>query len=558
MMNERTKLGLGILEAALLLGLLGDALLRAKPWGLNVLLWFVAFVAALTALLKQKHIALAGEGSWLLPCGLLFAAFFAWRDSLTLRFLDALSILVLLALVILRTREGRIRLAGLSDYALALLISGANAIFGMFPLVFIDVRWREIPRAGWSRHVLAIVRGLAIAVPLLLIFGALLMAADSIFERLISNTFPFEPDLLLRHLTLILFFAWVTGGFMRGMLLGRDAPFKSDRDAVLTTLGLDAGINGAQAGNLAGGNTGTAKTTAEDAGASSARWHPTLGIVEIGIVLGLLDVLFFSFVVVQLRYLFGGANHVLTSAGLTYADYARRGFFELVWVAALVLPLLLFAHWLLGREKRVHERIFRVLAGAMVALLFVIMVSALKRMRLYQSEYGLTELRLYTTAFMGWLGVVFVWFTLTVLVRGRREQFAVGALIAALCATCALHFVNPDAFIVRTNLLQARGSQHRRFDASYTVSLGADAFPSLIAAIDEMDADERRLVARSMVDWLAIEKETDWRSWNWSRAAARSALAAREATLEEWAAEPKVATPVESPAYQHTEIAPQP
>src|SRR4029450_7185907 len=132
-----------------------------------------------------------------------------------------------------------------------------------------------------------------------------------------------------------------------------------------------------------------------------------LGVTETAIVLGLLDVLFLKFVVVQFQYFFGGAARIQAVAGLTYAEYARRGFFELVGVAALVLPLLLAAHWLLRKEKARDEIVFRVLAGAQIALLFVMMVSAFQRMRLYQREYGLTELRVYTTVFMGWLGRAF-------------------------------------------------------------------------------------------------------------------------------------------------------
>ena len=585
-MNERTKLGLGVLEVALLLGLLGDALLRATPWGLNLPLWVGVLTAAFVALNRQKHRTHASEGRWLLPCVLLFAAAFAWRDSQTLRLVDALVILVLLALVALRTRKGHIRLAGLTDYALSFIVTAANTVFGMFPLVFMDVRWREIPRAGWSRHALAIMRGLAIAIPLLLVFGALLMAADAIFERLVSNTFSLDVDLLFTHLVLIIFFTWVTAGFFRGMLLGKDTSVTSDRDAILKALGLDAGINGVRTDNVGGGQfraetTGNAdegaratggeqqagvlrescapkpgEATSAPSAAPSAHRRISLGIVEIGVVLGLLDLLFFSFVVVQLRYLFGGANLVLTSAGLTYADYARRGFFELVWVAALVLPLLLVAHWLLRKEIRRHEHIFRVLSGVMVALLFVIMLSALQRMRLYQSEYGLTELRLYTTAFMGWLGMVFLWFAFTVLWRSRREQFAMGALVAALSVAAALHFVNPNALIVRTNLSHAR-AQHR-FDASYAVSLGADAFPALAAALDGMTTDEGRLVAGEMLEWLKADRETDWRSWNWSRAAARQvvldrryAVLRREAELREWTQRPPAATP----DYQRSQTA---
>ena len=48
---------------------------------------------------------------------------------------------------------------------------------------------------------------------------------------------------------------------------------------------------------------------------------------------------------VQFRYLFGGAALVQVSETLTYAEYARRGFFELVAVAALLLPIMLLLDW---------------------------------------------------------------------------------------------------------------------------------------------------------------------------------------------------------------------
>ncbi len=182
----------------------------------------------------------------------------------------------------------------------------------------------------------------------------------------------------------------------------------------------------------------------------------SLGAIETGVMLGLLDLLFLAFVAVQVRYFFGGSALVQATTGLTYAEYARSGFFELVAVAALVLPFLLFVHWLLRPDDARGQRAFRWLAGAQIALLFVIMASAFERMRLYQAEYGLSEQRLYPTAFMGWLAVVFVWFCLTVL-RGHRERFAFGAMVAGFLLIATLHVVNPDALIARTNMARARG-----------------------------------------------------------------------------------------------------
>src|SRR5205085_3576642 len=121
------------------------------------------------------------------------------------------------------------------------------------------------------------------------------------------------------------------------------------------------------------------------------RGRGRIGIVEVGIVLALLDLLFLAFVAVQFRYLFGGRALVESRTHLTYAAYARHGFFELVVVAALVLPLLLLADWALRRERRRDHAVFTALAATLVLLLFAVVASALERLRLYEQAYGLTE-----------------------------------------------------------------------------------------------------------------------------------------------------------------------
>ena len=197
-----------------------------------------------------------------------------------------------------------------------------------------------------------------------------------------------------------------------------------------------------------------------------------LGIVELGVVLGLLDLLFLAFVVVQFRYLFGGADLVQVSATLTYAEYARRGFFELVTVSALLLSVMLLLDWLARLDRPREVTVYRMLAGLLGVLLFVVIVSALQRMRLYTQEYGLTELRLYTTAFMLWIAAGGVWYVLTVL-RDHRERFLFGTMVAGLAVAAILNAINPDDLIVRTNA--QRTDAPTRFDGVYGTRLSADA-----------------------------------------------------------------------------------
>lgn len=482
--SERTRVGLGVTGAAVGLGIAGDALLRNAPWGLNLALWTAALVMTIAFLQRWAQVDDVEVG-WM-PLALATAFLVAWRDSPTLKALDLAALCIILGLAMLRARGGEVRLAGLAHHAIGVAASAGDAAMGAANLLFRDVRWSELRTEGAARHGVSVLRGAALAVPLLLVFGSLLAAADARFQSLMGGLTIEIPTLLL-HTLVALLVAWIAGGILRTMTLGGEQPGPRIRrpDAL------------------------------------------ALGIVEVGMVIGLLDLLFLAFVLVQLPYFFGSADVLMQPGTTTFSQYARRGFFELVTVAGLVLPLLLMADWVLRRDKPRHEGVFRILAGAQVALLCVIMASGLHRMRLYQQAYGLTELRLYTTAFMLWLGVVFVWFAWTVL-RGRRERFAWGALTTALEALVLLHVVNPDGMIVRVNA--ARADAALRFDAPYAASLSADAVPPLLAALPGVRHELRCSAADRLLErWDA--RDTDWRSWSLSRARAHAAVSRRRQEL---------------------------
>ena len=488
-MNPATKLGLALLGAAAALGVLGDALLRATPWGLNVFLWIGPLVAAGALLARAHGLPLTGGGRWLIAPALFFAAALAWRDSPTLNWLNLSALLAALALVTLRARAGRVLVAGVLEHAQGFAVAAVGWMIGLFDLVTGDIRWKDMPRRTWSKQAGAAGRGLAIALPLLFVFGSLFAAADAVFEDFVVRLFDWDVDELVTRTVLISFWTILAGGFLRQTLMARQwTASRLDRPASIS-----------------------------------------LGGVEIGVALGLLNALFLAFVVVQVRYLFGGAGVVESSIHLTYAEYARRGFFDLVAVAALVLPALLIVHWLLPEGDATAQRLFRVLAGALIALLFVVMLSAVQRMLLYQREFGLTELRVYTTAFMGWLAIVFLWFVASVL-RGRRERFAFGALAAGFAVILALHALNHDDLIARVNT--NRPDAPNPFDARYVAALSADAVPALVEALPSMNESDRCLVAGRLLARWSPPANPDWRTWSFSRAQAWATVEANRVYLQ--------------------------
>ncbi|OZD08476.1 hypothetical protein CH275_04805 [Rhodococcus sp. 06-235-1A] len=198
----------------------------------------------------------------------------------------------------------------------------------------------------------------------------------------------------------------------------------------------------------------------------------TLRLWEWMIPLGAVVALFTVFVGFQVPTLFGGQGHVLTTEGLTNAEYARQGFWQLLAVTVLTLLVIAVTVIKAGRIARRDRIALRALLGALCVLSMVIVASALHRMSLYEEQYGYTTLRLFVTAVEWWLGSVFVLLIVAgVRMSGRWLPRAVG--VGAVLTVLALAALNPDAYIARHNV--ERFEQTGRIDTSYVGGLSADA-----------------------------------------------------------------------------------
>jgi hypothetical protein len=493
-----------LLIAGLVLGVTGDALLRApEPMGLNMFLWVVAIALAAYGLHRHAGLELDRERVAWLAIAVLFAAGLAWRDSPPLKLVALGCATCGFALAAYRLDAAWVRRAGVFRYARA-WGTGALHAWTAAALVFLDaVRSTRRPdiggRTGWRRAT-AVARGLLIATPLVVVFGALFMSADAVFANLVVNIVRIDVARIATHLVLFSVCAWLGTGYLRGWVTGTELP-------PLRVLWRDVGL------------------------LDIVPRRPTLGITEVATALAARDLLFLLFVVVQFRYLFGGDALVQVTPDLTYAEYARRGFFALVFAVFLVVPVLLAADWLLARRHQRDDLVFRALAGVQIALVLAIAASALHRLRLYHASYGLTESRFYAMVLLIWLGAMLLWLAATVL-RGRRDIFAFGALAAGLSTAALLFLVNPDAIVARTNVARmASTNASVRFDVAYATSLSADAVPVLIDALPTLPADVQCLLARHLLRRWPPERERSLRSWNWSAARASDTVREHEVRL---------------------------
>ncbi|MET7875380.1 DUF4153 domain-containing protein [Micromonospora profundi] len=280
-----------------------------------------------------------------------------------------------------------------------------------------------------------IITSLAVSAGLLTLFGLLFASADAVFADLVSGLL---PDISFAGLFNWLMRLGIVGmGLLAGAYLVNRPP---DLASLRATPGRPA--------------------------------HRLEWILP----LVLLDALFTVFVLVQLTVFFGGAGHVLRTAGLTYAEYARGGFWQLLAVTALTLLVIAVAARRAPKATRADRILVRVLLGALTVLSLVVVASALYRMQVYADAYGATRLRLFVATVELWLGLLFVLVAVAV-ARLRADWLPRLVIGTAVLALLGLALVNPDRLIADRNV--DRYLETGRLDVSYLSGLSADAVPAL-------------------------------------------------------------------------------
>ena len=319
-------------------------------------------------------------------------------------------------------------------------------------------------------------------------FHGLAKPDDPIFKQGMQQLFNFErlPEYLLRLVLILLLGYYLVGVYLHALLPSRPATRPDPKQAWM---------------------------------------KPFLGWTESGILLGAVNLLFIVFVIIQVRYLFGGAANI-NETGFTYSEYARRGFGELVGVAVLSLLLFLCLSTITRLEKRSQRIAFSGLIILLMINVLVILASSLQRLMLYEDAYGFSQLRTVTHVFILWLAALVV---TTGVLEGvqQRGRFALALLITVIGFSASLVFVNVDGFTARRNI--ERAAQGEDLDLAYLNSLSSDAVPVMVKAYQDqtLPADLRTslgTVLACKANSMQQQGNTDWRSYHFGIARAEKLL----------------------------------
>ena len=486
-----------ILALALAAGLLAELVLDGPALGINTPI-LVAVVLAMGWVVRRRGRAPDPLDAWLPVAALLFAAFVAIRADPLVAALDVVvagactlgTMAVFSGLAVTRRAFGVLALLG--------VWLSAAVVRGAAPLARPAAPERSTgsPRAPWLG---ALGRGLVIGVPLCLIFAVLFASADPIFRQGFEDVLGLRIDLgdIPGRILFVLAVAWLVAGLLRVAATGVPP---------LETASLGA--------------------AARPVAAVPAR---LIGATEALVALLLVDAVVLLFVGLQVAYLFGGVD-TLAAIGMTYSDYARRGFFELVAAAGLAAGLLV----VLELSVRSRTRPYLVAAVGLVALTLVVLASAALRLQLYQDAYGWTELRLYVAITIVSMAVGLL-VLVALLVAGRIEWIGHGLAGIGLVALLVLNLLAPAHFVAERNLARAADPSSVPADGDpsldwrYLRALPDDAVPAMVQALPRLSgADAGRVRSVLAMRWERLAEDPAVlapAAWNLARERARAALA---------------------------------
>ncbi len=285
-----------------------------------------------------------------------------------------------------------------------------------------------------KKHIGKVFVGLLCAVPVLVVVMPLLISSDDAFRGMMNNIF---------ENTFSFFLKIVFGVLLCPFIISYGFSLKSGR-----------------VGKMKKGNFS--------------------GIENIYLIsfLSAISVCYLLYLFSQLAYFFSAFEGFLPNADITYAEYARKGFFEMCAIAVINL-VIVFSALLLAKKQ--NGKVCHGIKGiATFISLFTLMIiaTAISKMVLYIGNYGMTVLRVTTSAFMLFLSIVFISVILKIYLA--KINIIKTALITAGSIILILGTVNVNSVCARYNYESYQTGRLDTIDVQALYELGYEGIPYLI------------------------------------------------------------------------------
>lgn len=485
------KKGITLLLGSLALGLLFNLLFYRKSLGLSYPLYITALYTFLFWSAKKKP-KLTLDFTGLLGISIIALSFtyFFFSNPFFHVFNFLLIPILVVAHTLLLTSNHQFKwfeAPFFLDMLNGIFVRPLQNCLKPFSLIFSSAKRKT--NLGKSSVMVKVLTGLILTIPLLIIIVPLLASADDVFRYFINqipNLFQdiklgqFVPQFLIVTTVTCLAFSYLLSLFYSKPKIGKGI---SDLERLSPGKFLDP--------------------------------------ITVTTLLIVIDALYIFFIAIQFSYLFGSLTDGLPR-NFTFAQYARKGFFELVAVTLINLALLIGNMYFVKASGKKLDRVVKILNTVLVMSTFIMLLSAHLRMSLYEDAYGFTYLRVLTHAFMGYLFVLFV----VSFAKIWRQSIPIfkSFVVISIIAYTLLNYINVDRIIVKENI--ARYTEGKSIDVYYLTTLSYDAIPPLVELMDTThDLSLITPFNNGLNSKKAIlDSKTPWQSFNLSKYRAQESL----------------------------------
>lgn len=482
--ETKTNEGLYCIFFSLLLGVVFDRLFIDKAFGISYFIFISLCILFFLWSIKDRLNFQKSLG-WLLliPIGLLSLSFTIYTNEILL----ALNILITLILMI----------------ASSILIDNPNLQWNKITFIFEMLRkgianvieslpmpFRIIKKSIGERSKVEIkeskkqiIFGLLISLPLLLVIIMLLSSADMVFSYYFKNITEIFNNIDLgefpAHAIVVLLIAFYLFGYVWS--------FRSKSEVEAKAL-----------------NIGT------------LNWEA----ITIITVLVVLNTVYLIFTIIQFSYLYGGGSMTLP-ASFTYAEYARKGFFELAAVTFINFIIVLSCIRFLKRDNKKLVTIVNTLFTALILFTLNMLYSANFKLTLYENSFGYTYLRVFVHLFMLLLFILSI--IVLIGIWYRKVPVMKSIIVITIIMYTVINYLNIDAFIARKNIERYRATGS--LDAIYLTSLSFEAVPYMLELRDVDDNNIRGTIEKNLKHRKEVlDRQNSWSEFNFSKNKVRKLL----------------------------------
>jgi len=341
--------------------------------------------------------------------------------------------------------------------------------------------------------------GILISIPCVLFLLMMLSSADMIFSQNVASLSIFVNDFMNFDFVYKLILSTFVGFYLFGLL---HTVFSSNEFKI---------------------NSQNAKTVNDLTGKKQI----TGDLIIINILLFSILAVYTIFITIQFKYLFAGSE---LPNGLNFSEYARRGFFELVFLSVLNVGLILLTVFLLKEkiyyEKTKWSQITKTLLMYLCLLTGILLISSFYRMMLYDNEYGFTRLRILVYLFLIFEAAGLL-ITFEFILRPGFNIIAV-YLFIGLIYYLTLNVVRIDNIIAKRNIDMYFESEKRSIDLDYLMSLSVDASPQIMRLFTSDDVDIlTKYKSRTYLENIHLMyngNEANWQNYNLSVERAKQSI----------------------------------